>query len=505
MQSNEQLITKIDAAIAKYRSDPKILRRLTRSLRHPETRNACRLCAKALLKREPKSINAIASLIFAYSDGSGKIQIALDLAHHRSAKNPKLLKKMLSKATKNLDINEFRKFNKSLKEYNNQSAEISRRKNINSLSNTRLLKRDGIKINGCDVIAVAANEGPHISEFIHHYLYQGFTNVFIGLNNDTSGQTGPIIEAISKHYPQVHLINTDQEHQQGRQRGSYCRLFEEASKATKSSHCMVVDVDEYWVANPFSTKIEEFLAAHAETKADVISSNWLHCHGANLFDNPLDLSNTRLELTNKFKSLFRYGIPVSDLGAHVPYVLAKPKISHTSSDGQFVSNQVVLGIRNLNGVRKLRKSGIQACIHTTNTGWVIHRHTRSELEYASKLLHPDVNDLENPFKPNRGGYLLREENVESRQLATNLFGTTHQPPQAYLNSLEEFIDHCGIDELITTARAEIDEETINKRIQTMNPDLIRRRRMIWKRTFQGTRFLERLEQRCLESNAELAS
>ena len=231
----------------------------------------------------------------------------------------------------------------------------------------------------------------------------------------------------------------------------------------------------------------------------MISSNWLHCHGSNLFDNPLDLTNTRLELTNKFKSLFRYGTVVSDLGAHVPYVLAQSKARHTSSDGQAITSKVV------NGVQQLRKSGIQACIHTANTGWVIHRHTRSELEYAAKLLHPDVNELENPFKANRGGYLLREESVESRQLATNLFGTTHQPPQAYLNSLETFIDHCGIRHLITSARAQIDEELINKQIQSMNPNQIRRRRRIWKRTFQGTRFLERLEQRCLESKTEEVS
>lgn len=187
---------------------------------------------------------------------------------------------------------------------------------------------------------------------------------------------------------------------------------------------------------------------------------------------------------------------MTDLGAHVPYVLAESQIRHTSSDGQDVADQV------RNGVRKLSKNGIQACIHKANTSWVIHRHTRSELEYAAKLLHPDVNELENPFKPNRGGYLLREESVDSRQLATNLFGTTHRPPQAYLDSLEAFIDHCGIRHLITTARAAIDEEFINKQIQAMNSDQIRSRRMIWQRTFQGTRFLERLRQRCIESNAE---
>ena len=499
MESEEQLTAKIDAAIATYGSNPKQLRRLCRRLRYPETRHACRRCAKALLKRKPKSIDAIASLIFAYCDDDGKIEKALDLAHQRSKGKPELLKKILNKASKNLSANELQKFDKISQNYSNKLADADRRQQINSLANSRLFERTEVITNSCDVIAIASNEGPYIAEFIHHYLYQGFSNLFIGLNNDTSKQTGPILTAIAKHYPQVHLFNTDQDHQQGRQRGSYCKLYEEASKITKASHCMVVDVDECWVAYPFSIKIEQFLAAHQETEADVISSNWLHCHGSNLFDNPLDLTNTRLELTNKFKSLFRYGTVVSDLGAHVPYVLAQSKARHTSSDGQAITSKVV------NGVQQLRKSGIQACIHTANTGWVIHRHTRSELEYAAKLLHPDVNELENPFKANRGGYLLREESVESRQLATNLFGTTHQPPQAYLNSLETFIDHCGIRHLITSARAQIDEELINKQIQSMNPNQIRRRRRIWKRTFQGTRFLERLEQRCLESKAEEVS
>ena len=43
----------------------------------------------------------------------------------------------------------------------------------------------------------------------------------------------------------------------------------------------------------------------------MISYNWLHFNGANLFDNPLDLLNTQLRLTDQFKSLFRYGIAVT--------------------------------------------------------------------------------------------------------------------------------------------------------------------------------------------------
>ena len=132
-------------------------------------------------------------------------------------------------------------FKDVLRQYNTEKAEISRRQQINLNARTRLLNRTNIQANSCDVITVASSEAPYIAEFIHHYIYQGFSNIFIGLNNDTSGRTGPIIESIAKQYPQVHLINTDQEHQQGQQRSSYCKLYDEASKISQSSHCMVVE------------------------------------------------------------------------------------------------------------------------------------------------------------------------------------------------------------------------------------------------------------------------
>tara|TARA_Y100001933_G_scaffold222637_1_gene233364 strand:- start:711 stop:1226 length:516 start_codon:yes stop_codon:yes gene_type:complete len=154
----------------------------------------------------------------------------------------------------------------------------------------------------------------------------------------------------------------------------------------------------------------------------VVSSNWLRCHGSELFDNPLDLSNTKLRLTDQFKSLFRYGIAVTDLGAHAPWVLAEPEMRHTCSDGHPVLSKPT------NGVRRLRKHGTQASINADNTGWVIDRNTRSELEYASKLLYSDANMQTIPFKANREGYVLPDESLRSRQLARQLFGPRHHPP-----------------------------------------------------------------------------
>lgn len=173
----------------------------------------------------------------------------------------------------------------------------------------------------------------------------------------------------------------------------------------------------------------------------------------------------------------------------MPWVLGEPEILHISSDRINVNSTAV------NGLRRLRKRGVKASINTTNTSWVIHRHTRSELEYASKLLHPDVNKQEIPFKPNRMGYLLPKESLESRQLESNLFGPSRQPPQAYRDSLQAFIEHCSIHDLIRAAQAEIGEDPINKGIKTMHPDDISDNRSIWTRTFRGTRFLKLLEQR----------
>ena len=64
MKAERNFIAQIDAAVASYDSHSQQLRLLTRSLRQPNTRKPCRRSAKKLLKREPESLEAIASLNF---------------------------------------------------------------------------------------------------------------------------------------------------------------------------------------------------------------------------------------------------------------------------------------------------------------------------------------------------------------------------------------------------------------------------------------------------------
>ena len=354
--------------------------------------------------------------------------------------------------------------------------------NIDSLN-----QRTNIIENTCDVICIASNEGPYIAEFIHHYLYLGFSNIFIGLNNDSSGETGPIIQSIAKKFPNIHLINTDQAHQNGKQRGSNCQLYREAARISSSSHCMVVDVDEYWVTTPFSNKISDFLKEFPE--ANVISSNWFHCHGGDLFGNPLDLSKTHLRLTSQVKSLFRYGLEVTSLGAHVPWVKATQSCKHVNSNNQSIKTKP------FNGIRRLQKNAPIARIGEKHSSWVIHRHTRSEIEYACKLLYPRPNEKEIPFKTNRTGFIMPKEKTNSRLLATNLFGKSHQPPQDYYNSLKDFIEKCEIHDAINEARSKISDPEIKSKINNIPKSVIAKHKTVWRKTFRQTRYLKLLEAR----------
>ena len=371
------------------------------------------------------------------------------------------------------------------------------RRRRNGQATERLRRRPSITPNSCDVLCIASNEGPYIAEFIHHYLHQGFSNLFIGINNDSSGQTGPIVEAIAAHHPQVHAINTDRAHRRGQQRGSYASLYSHASRSSRSSHCLIVDVDEFWVANPLTLSISDFLAQYP--KADVISFNWLHCHGSSLFGNPLDLANTKLRLTDQFKSLFRYGIPIADLGAHAPTV--QERVLHITSDRQRVRSHNPAGPDG----QQLSKRGIEVRPEQRPSGWVIHRHTRSDLEHAAKLLRPHANEAAAvPFKSNRNG-AQPQESEASQQLARQLLGDNRQAPEPYQRSLTQFISRCDLGEAIAAARAEINEATIRSRIDAIPPEVVRANQAIWRRSFRRSRFLQQLKQRAALSGSPPSS
>ena len=170
-----------------------------------------------------------------------------------------------------------------------------------------------------------------IAEFIHHYLYLGFSNIFIGLKNDSSGETGPIIQSIAERFPNIHLINTDQAHQNGKQRGSNCQLYSEAARISTSSHCMVVDVDEYWVTTPFSNKISDFLKSSRRQR---------HHRTGFIAVKLLKVTDIENKITSDITvKTFRCGLEVTSLGTSHG---TKQSCKHVNNNNRS-SNQAITG------------------------------------------------------------------------------------------------------------------------------------------------------------------
>ena len=61
--------------------------------------------------------------------------------------------------------------------------------------------------------------------------------------------------------------------------------------------------------------------------------------------------------------------------------------------------------------------------------------------------------------------------------------------------LYEFKNQCNIAGLIEKAREECTESTIMEKIDQLNHRDIQVYESVWRRTFQGTRFLRKLEER----------
>ncbi|MGB4699028.1 MAG: hypothetical protein WBH13_00695, partial [Parasynechococcus sp.] len=198
VNTNPRWKAKVAAAAKRYRKNPRVLRRLVRQLRHHETRLHCRRAARYLLEHEPNSKDAFISLIYSCATERKRkslrnyLDLALKSVGDDAAQFQVILEGVRNSLTdQNQDI-----FKSLVAETDYQRQLFLGRQNRYKKSNQRLAKRKRVIPHSCDLICVASNEGPYIAEFIHHYLYQGFSDIFVGLNNDSSGLTEPILKAI---------------------------------------------------------------------------------------------------------------------------------------------------------------------------------------------------------------------------------------------------------------------------------------------------------------------
>ena len=349
------------------------------------------------------------------------------------------------------------------------------------------------RVDGCDVIAIAANEAPYIHEFIHHYIFLGFRNIFIGINNCTDN-TLAILEKIREIHEQVFIVDVNNVIKPFMQWGCYHRLFDIAFDSSDSKHCLIVDIDEFWVADPFPKSIGAFL--NDQPPFDALSFHWVDALDDILFDLPL--SRSAAYNSNPWvKSLIDYSVPLARIGVHGP-ILNKNQDDATVRLGKSINvntNETLHGIEVLGRSPELSASTFEM----EQQAWVIHRANRSELEYASRLFRTHANEERQDItlKSNRYGWTSAASQTSD---GTDYFRRiiSEKDLNNYHQSLESFIGECEIDADIKAARSELSEASIHESIEAISEAMLEQNANLARQVFRGTRFLADIECRLAE-------
>lgn len=332
------------------------------------------------------------------------------------------------------------------------------------------------------VVAIAKDEGAYIHEWLHHYLYFGFSRIIIGVNR-TSDLTPAIINQISAKYPQVSFMDMDwidqgcvgNKNSQFQALSYACLSSRVKSDFTEITHIMYIDVDEFWFARDFTTSIKDYLSTLPAF--DVLSFNWLWQNGD---DNDFELpfNNKKISPKAQMKSL----IPVTSLDrvvefrCHVPKMDSKqPNILHIGPNGEPVTY----------GAHDQLFSSQPSM---SSSAFVLHRVCRSATEYVA-LLTRQRPGVEFPFKNNRFGFT---------QTSAEIIDIDKQKLQAYWLALEQFIDECEIILLINKSRQRVLENA--ERLLDVRSDIIATHLLAYLKVLEGTVYHKKILAKLEESD-----
>lgn len=332
----------------------------------------------------------------------------------------------------------------------------------------------------CDVIAIASDEQAYISDFIHHYIYLGFSNIFIGINN-TTDRTNDILELIKKKYSKIHIVDVNNSHKFGNQNQSYRQLFEIAQATTSSSYCLFVDIDEFWVAPPFATTVKSFLTN--KPAFDCFSFQWVNCFTEKPFTYPLSPSPRKIN--SHVKSMISYDSDPIELRCHAPILRSRPTIRTfvgNSTNNNYTTQEDQIIIDQKTGDPSIYQS------KSNHSGFIFHRIQRSEIEYAYRLFKPHANEINSGkhFKSNRNGY----QNLSSITYSKDFFSKILpcKELERYHESIRNFNLECNTLELIITARKSMCEEVVWEKLLAASQQTISREYSTMVKIFAGTRF-----------------
>lgn len=345
----------------------------------------------------------------------------------------------------------------------------------------------------CDVITMASNEGPYIADFLFHYIYHGFSNIYVAINDSSKDSTLTILEKISKVYPQVHIVDSNKVDSRFEQysQASYGVLWEQAKKTSHSAYSLVVDIDEFLVLPKGMTNISNYLEGCGEF--DALYFTYIDQTGC---DDNWSLPFKALNPTLAFSKWTKYVVsntsnllelkphsPVFNLKGEMPRLL----LSDAQSERQVHNeNAHILVVEDKLNNEEYEK--VQFSEHP----FIVHYRGRSEIEYSMRCIQ-SWPGLPIVLYPNRQGFRVPSAPIEKQK--THIALVENAVADKYFAQLDRFKVECGVSPHIEKDRKAIDESSLINALEKIDDDVLVKEKETWRRTFSNTKFIEYLESR----------
>ncbi|WP_145153745.1 glycosyltransferase family 92 protein [Pseudomonas oryzihabitans] len=251
-------------------------------------------------------------------------------------------------------------------------------------------------MNKIKLVAIAKDEACYLAEWIFHHLYFGFDEIEI-LYNRTSDNSVNILSKISGIYPRVKFRSIDWIDYTAENVAAHMQLIAYADayeKAKKDFNFICfLDIDEFWVSRSFDKKIHDLIDRLDEECA--VFFEWVTEAGCKEPFAPL-FKSAQYKLSRLGKSLISTKAKVKTIDIHKP-ILWHPECM-IMADGGVFEDALSEG---------LNHQFVSANRSSVKDFFVIHRMSRSEIEYFSILYRGDVYSKKKDFKVNRSvGYEL---------------------------------------------------------------------------------------------------
>lgn len=320
----------------------------------------------------------------------------------------------------------------------------------------------------CGVIAISKDEAPYLAEFIHHYIYFGFSQIVI-LFNRTTDSSELIIKRIMGAYPQVSILNIDIVDELDishsmQSIGLACGI-RALRRTGLSDYALMCDIDEFWFPVDFETSIEQYLSALPPF--DQVSFNWVaQMTREKKFAQPFE-TNYGFPARDH-KSIVRLSSPIMAVGAHGCDYHIHYKPTSTWIDASGVNQQISVPLFGSEASPSPAATQVPSetktllidqspdipkwwhCLLHQNA-YVLHRNQRSEEEFLYRLLRGNANEVA-PSKKYRlktygPGYIDEGPGIMLDLTASKLID--------YHSSFDQFVQRCNVGDLIAAARSEL--------------------------------------------------